>query len=76
MILSCDAVITEAEKVLSASYKLTIINKREDNLTKIVLDCFPAITAARFFYVTRSSLMRILGYVVSFFIVMVQIRQV
>ena len=81
MIFKCDLVVTEAQKILLISNKL----KRSysvENPSKISVEKFcksieenlPRFSAARFFDVSRSTIMNILGCVVSFFIVMIQLR--
>ncbi|XP_044262935.1 gustatory receptor 68a-like [Tribolium madens] len=75
MILICDAVRIEAEKILTISYKLTEFYNKEVHLTKVILKNFPTFSAARFFNVDRSTLFKVLTSVIGFFIVIVQIRQ-
>ncbi|EFA11815.1 gustatory receptor 72 [Tribolium castaneum] len=76
MILLCDAVLIEAEKVLTVSYKLTEFYEEKLYLTRVVLENFPSFSAAKFFNVNRSTLLKVLTSVIGFLIVFVQIRQV
>jgi hypothetical protein len=82
LIIICDSIMIEAEKILSLSQKLRKKFKRSgpqvrENLFVFgnsVIENFPKFSAARFFEIKRSIILRILGTITTFLIVMIQFR--
>jgi gustatory receptor len=80
VIITCDLILKEAETMLSKSYVLRrptkmLTPKDKEVLTHfsdIILQNFPRFSAARFFNIDRSTIVSILGTVVSFLIIMIQ----
>lgn len=76
----CDSVIQEAEKMLSTIQKmrriyLNLTLQEQDNLKQlgnVILENFPKFSVARFFDISRSTILNILSTVTTFFIIMIQ----
>ncbi|XP_068901881.1 uncharacterized protein [Tenebrio molitor] len=82
VIFSCDLVLKEAEEMLLKSYKLRrktehlSANDRKElkRFSNAIVQNFPKFSAQRFFDIDRSTILSILGTVITFFIIMVQFQ--
>jgi hypothetical protein len=78
MILMCDSLLKEIENTvnLSLEMKLFLTERKQKRLLRqfsdFLLNNVPNISAARFFIITKSTILTLLGTVVSSFIIMVQ----
>ncbi|EEZ99382.1 gustatory receptor 66 [Tribolium castaneum] len=76
-IISCDLVLSESEKILSISLKHLEASPDNRNLLKFIemaLANFPKFSAARFFSISRTTILRILNATVTFLIVVIQFQ--
>jgi gustatory receptor len=79
MIVTCDSIVMEAESILSMFLKLQrysdgdLRRKQKFYLgSRVVLENFPKFSAARFFNISRTTILSILGSVTNYFIIMIQ----
>jgi gustatory receptor len=79
MIVTCDSIVMEAESILCMSFKLQrcsdggLRRKQKFYLSsRVVLENFPKFSAARFFNISRTTILSILGSVTTYFIIMIQ----
>ncbi|KAJ3620387.1 hypothetical protein MTP99_004340 [Tenebrio molitor] len=79
MIVTCDSIVMEAESILSMFFKLQrysdgdLRRKQKFYLgSRVVLENFPKFSAARFFNISRTTILSILGSVTNYFIIMIQ----
>ncbi|KAJ3642409.1 hypothetical protein Zmor_025201 [Zophobas morio] len=82
VLIMCDLVLQESEQILTSAQKLqrSIWPLIPDDQIKMerfrrtISENMPKFSASRFFWVDRSTILKILGTVVTFFIVMIQFR--
>jgi hypothetical protein len=82
LIVKCDLVLMEAEKILALSYKLrknfgeasSEVKEELFEFSNTIVDNFPMFSAARFFEIKRSIILSVLGTVTTFLVIMIQFR--
>ena len=80
MILEFDAVLNQAEEILNKSHILcrnshTLPQNEKNRLeqfSRTIRQNFPKFSAARFFGIDKSTILSMLGTIITFFIIMIQ----
>jgi gustatory receptor len=79
ILLFCDSVVKEREKILTASYRLQTRATRDDQeqlwkFIAVIKDNVPEFSAAGFFSLNKSMILQILDSLITMLIVMIQLR--
>ncbi|XP_044261025.1 uncharacterized protein LOC123009001 [Tribolium madens] len=80
VIFLCDAIVSENEEIRKKLYKMLHVdpifyeNKQFEKFLKTVLTNGPKFSAARFFSIERSTIFQIMNSIVTFLIVVIQIK--
>lgn len=76
IILTCDSVLHEAEQIQTIAFDLFKNSQNRDliRFIEIVIGNFPEFSAARFFSIDRSTILKILDATITFLIVVIQFQ--
>ncbi|RZB39050.1 7tm 7 domain containing protein [Asbolus verrucosus] len=81
LIVMCDLILMEEEKILDLCgdlrrdyVKNSLQKRRFDDINQLILENFPKFSGARFFGISRSTILRILETVTTFIIISIQFR--